>query len=129
MFSLLLKDLISDFIFTLPQYKTCCQTITKARNWDLSYKSARNISVNNDKGIHFLTNQCLKDQIISVLIHCRQNMSHTAGLCEIIVTIFEISYTRRSASWRSKLSDNVGFLRVLTMESCIHESVFVQCYM
>ena len=33
-------------------------------------------------------------------------------LCEISVAIFEISYTRRLTSWRSQLSDNVGFLRL-----------------
>ena len=32
--------------------------------------------------------------------------------CEISVAIFEISYMRRLTSWRSKLSDNVGFLRL-----------------
>ena len=60
----------------------------------------------------FLTYQCLKDRIIPVLIQCRQNLSHTAGLCEISVSIYEISSTRRWTSWRSKLSDKVGFLRL-----------------
>ena len=60
----------------------------------------------------FLTYQCLKDRIIPVLIHCRQNLSHNADLCEISVAIFEISYMRRSMSWCSKLSDKVGFLHL-----------------
>ena len=51
----------------------------------------------------FLAYQFLKDRIIPVLIHCRQNLSHTAGLCEIHVGIFEISYMCHSTSWRSKL--------------------------
>ena len=85
---------------------SCCLT-----HVTLSTAQGRKRLLQRDSGYWFLTYQCLKVRIISVLIHCRQNLSQTSGLCEISVAIFEISYTRRSTSWRTKLSDNVGFYR------------------